>query len=409
MTQSNPNLIYGQVPSAADWNSYFSAKLDYLPTGLPVNVGGTGGNTVAEAQTALGYVNSGAAADGLNTVILTGSTQLTSAAHSGKLLDIWSMAANSVITIPQSGNNTVPTGFNCVIGSANASGITILVPSTSVLFLFLPDGTVIGPGASYTIPQGGGHAFHLYEFANSLRLETIGRTIVANAVNPNEAVALGQANSLYAPISSAPTFASTFTYSAGQTLTAAQSGSVIIFNGTTSAEIFTLPAPALGLRYRILQAGLYSLQISTSSGAAINGFGFSGTTSTIIIPALNRYDYPQVDLICDGANWFYSTPYAAIGAGQVPHDVSMYRALNTVYTNSTGKPIEIIIAVGVIFNNAPLVFVYGPSGSEVTFNCAIYAGAVPFTCIINPWETYELQSNGALSPIPSANAWIERY
>ena len=197
MTQSNPNLIYGQIPSAADWNSYFSAKLDYIATGLPVNVGGTGSNTVAEAQTALGYVNSGAAADGLNTLILTGSTQLTSAAHSGKLLDIWSMPANSVITIPQSGNNTVPTGFNCVIGSVNASGITILVPSTSVLFLFLPDGTVIGPGASYTIPQGAGHGFHLYEFANSIRLETIGRTIVANAVNPNEAVALGQANARY--------------------------------------------------------------------------------------------------------------------------------------------------------------------------------------------------------------------
>ena len=142
------------------------------------------------------YVNSGAAADGLNTVILTGSTQLTSAAHSGKLLDIWSMAANSVITIPQSGN-VVPTGFNCVIGPVNASGVTILVPPTSIIDMFLPDGSAVTPGSSYTLPEGAGRGFHLYEFANSLRLETIGRTIVSNAVNPNEAVALGQANARY--------------------------------------------------------------------------------------------------------------------------------------------------------------------------------------------------------------------
>ena len=181
------------------------------------------------------YTNSGAAADGLNTVILTGSTQLTSTAHSGKLLDIWSMAADSVITIPQSGA-LVPIGFNCTIGPVNASGVTILNPPTSGVYLWLPDGSTVTPGNSYPLPQGAGHGFHLYEFANSLRLETIGRTIVANAVNPNEAVALGQANSLYAP-------------TAGN--------SAVVFSaapGTSGNEIVNYSQVQVGQSYSVLTA-----------------------------------------------------------------------------------------------------------------------------------------------------------
>src|SRR5258708_6957764 len=51
--QSNPNLTYGQVPTAAQWNSYFSAKEDVLAY-TPVNKAGDimTGELITAASTA---------------------------------------------------------------------------------------------------------------------------------------------------------------------------------------------------------------------------------------------------------------------------------------------------------------------------------------------------------------------
>jgi hypothetical protein len=54
MAQSSPGLVNGQVPTAAQWNSYFAGKLDYSPGGLPVSKGGTGATTVQTATQNLG-------------------------------------------------------------------------------------------------------------------------------------------------------------------------------------------------------------------------------------------------------------------------------------------------------------------------------------------------------------------
>ena len=37
--QSSPGLVFGQVPTAAQWNSYFAAKQDFL--GSPISIAGT--------------------------------------------------------------------------------------------------------------------------------------------------------------------------------------------------------------------------------------------------------------------------------------------------------------------------------------------------------------------------------
>lgn len=138
------------------------------------------------------YTPSGADGSGLNYVTITGNTTLTLAAHSGKILDTWGVPANTVITAPLTGGNTTPVGFNVIIGPFTNAGCTLLNPATSTVAIYLPDGSSVAPGGSFSFPSGTGHAFRLYEFSSSLRLETIGRTIVANAVNSNEAVALGQ-------------------------------------------------------------------------------------------------------------------------------------------------------------------------------------------------------------------------
>src|ERR1035437_4309380 len=56
--QSSPGLVYGQVPSAAQWNSYFAAKMNYFTGGLPITSGGTGATTQAGARAALGISSS---------------------------------------------------------------------------------------------------------------------------------------------------------------------------------------------------------------------------------------------------------------------------------------------------------------------------------------------------------------
>jgi hypothetical protein len=50
VAQSSPGLVTGQVPSAAQWNSYFAAKLDYNANGCPIASGCTGSNTAAGAR-----------------------------------------------------------------------------------------------------------------------------------------------------------------------------------------------------------------------------------------------------------------------------------------------------------------------------------------------------------------------
>lgn len=47
--QSSPGLVYGAVPTAGQWNSYFAGKFDYNVNGLPVTSGGTGSTTPAGA------------------------------------------------------------------------------------------------------------------------------------------------------------------------------------------------------------------------------------------------------------------------------------------------------------------------------------------------------------------------
>jgi hypothetical protein len=52
--QSSPGFVFGMVPTAAQWNSYFAAKMDYAAGGIPIASGGTGATTAAGARANLG-------------------------------------------------------------------------------------------------------------------------------------------------------------------------------------------------------------------------------------------------------------------------------------------------------------------------------------------------------------------
>jgi hypothetical protein len=51
IAQSSPGFVYGQTPSAAQWNSYFAGKMDFFTGALPIGSGGTGATTASGAFT----------------------------------------------------------------------------------------------------------------------------------------------------------------------------------------------------------------------------------------------------------------------------------------------------------------------------------------------------------------------
>ena len=149
---------------------------------------------VALGQADARYILSGADASGINKVIIAGSTVLTSAAHSGKILDPWGATAGSNITLPLTASNVFPTGFNVLIGP-NSFGVNLVLPAAALNNVYGADsGVVVAPGGTLALTAGPGRAWRIYEFANSCRLEVIGNAVVANSVNNNEAVNRAQSS-----------------------------------------------------------------------------------------------------------------------------------------------------------------------------------------------------------------------
>ncbi len=138
------------------------------------------------------YQISGADGNAANKVQITGNTQLN-IAHSGKILDLWSSApAGTSIALPLTAGNYAPYGFNVTLGP-NQFGAALTLGASSAIWVYGPDGSpVLMAGGSLPLPAGLGRAWRIYEFAGSYRIETTGRTLVANAAAYNEAVALGQ-------------------------------------------------------------------------------------------------------------------------------------------------------------------------------------------------------------------------
>lgn len=160
---------------------------------LPVPNATASNHAVALGQANTRYVLSGADGTAANERILSASYNIV-AGDSGLFFDAWNIPANGVLGTPASVTN----GFN--VGFTGAINSNVTLKNNTVNPLYFPDGSAIAAGASFVIPQIPGSSFELRFFAGVLFLRTSGRTIVANAVNANEAVGLGQANGAYAAL-----------------------------------------------------------------------------------------------------------------------------------------------------------------------------------------------------------------
>jgi len=139
------------------------------------------------------------------------------------------------------------------------------------------------------------------------------------------------------------------------TLSAADSGKwFFLISGITN-----LPAPADGLRYRL--TGLTAATGTVAAGAGVFLYLPDGTSALAGSVALSHMT--TCEFISGGGSWIVSEMSGkviiqnataanqavafgqVIGLGQSWSDVTASRALGSTYTNSTGKPIQVIVTV----------------------------------------------------------------
>lgn len=194
---------------------------------IRVNATGTAYETRTPAQVLSDIGAQSSGATGTNTATLAVSTTLT-AAQSGTTFNTDNFVAAGTITLP-----TPVAGLNYVIYGNHAYNITI---SAGTALIYLPD---VSSVASYVMPLSNMAAIFLFADGSNWRAHTIGRSVVAPAVNANEAVQRGQvANSAPIGAAAASTTATSLTATTG-TFTAPSDGWLMCFGYAQSSSTGT--------------------------------------------------------------------------------------------------------------------------------------------------------------------------
>jgi hypothetical protein len=101
-------------------------------------------------------------------------------------------------------------------------------------------------------------------------------------------------------------------------------------------------------------------------------------------------------LTSDGTTWASAAPPAAtpsVGVGQTWQDVSGSRSLGTTYTNSTGKPILVLVRTG---NNSLSATIGGVNLGVIAANQSGGSGGQNVAVIVPDTATYVFTSSGSL-------------
>jgi hypothetical protein len=192
------------------------------------------------------------------------------------------------------------------------------------------------------------------------------------------------------------------TLSASTTLTAAQSGSTILSTGLTGAATYTLPTNAAGLNYSVYGNGSYAVTITAPAGAIVLPDG-TATASYVMPISYNQ----EIFLVADGTNWRASTTGRAVVAqavnvneavqiGQVLggvssnsySNVSGSRAIGTMYTNSSGRPRVLSIALNVPSTASANGYVNG----NIIYSSSA-TGYIMLMMIVPAGQTYEVTNS----------------
>lgn len=279
--------------------------------------------TAAFVQRALGNFS--------GVVLLTVTTTLT-AADVGKSIVA---GGPSVLTLPAA--NTVAPGA-CIHVYVNVGAVTVQRAGSDVVQGYTPSSTSIPLGVGDTITLRSNGVGSWFVVAGSMSLVASAVMAGANWTTPPQfdvAKKLATAEFVQRALGN-------YRYAAGYTsaitLTAADIGSVIYAGGSTTFTI-GLPAgiPPVGSAITIVNFASVPITVSTPTGVIVSP---SGATATAIIGPGSSMQF----VLSDGVgNWWALGGTAGLSVGQTWQDVTGSRAANTIYTNGTGKPIQLSI------------------------------------------------------------------
>ncbi len=207
-------------------------------------------------------------------------------------------------------------------------------------------------------------------------------------------------------------------FTTSQTLGLAQNGQIVFFTGSTAAT-FTLPSAAIisGQQcvFTISNQGTAPLTIAPQSGQGVD-----------LNPAILQPNQTATVANDGTANWHHlsseagsTSPFAvgnAVSAGQAValgqtynsasvNNVTASRALNTTYTNSTGKPMQVYVWVAANPSGGYINLIGDINGvgvyQENVYGATTINGTIPL--LVPPGATYYANANATLQ------AWVEIY
>lgn len=127
-------------------------------------------------------------------------------------------------------------------------------------------------------------------------------------------------------------------YTTSATLATSDLHRPVYFN-SASAGTITLPASAIpGQAVSVYNLGTGVLTLARGGTYVLNAFGFVSVTS------VNIGSGDSLCLVFDGGSWIQVFGAAQLGVGQTWQNVTASRAVSTTYTNSTGKPIQVLVS-----------------------------------------------------------------
>lgn len=182
--------------------------------------------------------------------------------------------------------------------------------------------------------------------------------------------------------------------SSGYTLPALSTAGIVM-NSTSGLLSSSLALPT-GVTAQTLTAGDSSTGVATT--AFVNGTALTLTNGTTATTQSAGDNSTKV------ATTAYVDSIGGIGVGQTWQDVTSSRAIGTVYTNSTGKPIEVFVSVQLGAGGTNFSITIGSTGpfqAAGNGTSSLINGNASF--IVPPGTTYEITLNGG----GSLSDWIE--
>ncbi|SNT29118.1 hypothetical protein SAMN06265795_12252 [Noviherbaspirillum humi] len=174
--------------------------------------------------------------------------------------------------------------------------------------------------------------------------------------------------------------------------------------GYAVGNLFTDGNPSSGIPASVLDAAwLNDVQETLVSVIAAAGIALAKGDYTQLLTALRSAGVFQTQSQGDSTTKAATTAFvaaAAIGLGQSWTDVTSSRALNTSYTNTTGKPIMISVCATNSVSNSTVALALTIGGvSSIANNSRVAGGigndALAVVAIVPPGATYQASATQA--------------